>query len=809
MTNRYLCIHGHFYQPPRENAWLEEIDYQESARPYHDWNERISAECYRSNGLSRILDHAGWVTKLSNNYSRISFNFGPTLLSWMEEHDPQAYASILEGDKLSQARFGGHGSAIAQCYNHMIMPLSSRRDKITQVKWGLRDFERRFGREAESMWLPETAVDTETLEILADHGLKFVVLAPRQAQAVRPIKGEHLWESVRGERVDSRKPYMISLPGGKSIAAFFYNGELSRAVAFEGLLNNGDIFANRLCSGFDHTPEPQLMHIATDGESYGHHHLKGDMALAYALEQIENRSLATLTNYGQYLELFPPTHEAMIYENSSWSCIHGIERWRTDCGCNSGGQAAWNQKWREPLREALDYLRDKLAPCYEAEMGAYTDDAWGMRDSYIEIIQDRSPQNRDRFLQTWLAGRAFTAADEITVFKLLEMQRHLLLMYTSCAWFFDEISGVETVQALEYAAKALELAEGFCAKGVEADFLRILQKAPSNIPEFADGRRVYDTLVLPAQMDVLKIAAHLAAQSLFQSRQSESIFACFDSSWENMQRLHSGRAQLIVAHIKITSRVTRDTHDVAFVAVHLGDHNINIGALPYGGKEAFDGMAAEFSAAFADGDLPKALRLLDKYFDGHIYYISDLCHEQQKEIIDHVFAQTLESLEEQFTGIYDRHYAVMSYLSKFQISLPQVFSHIAHFVQNKHIQKQLKSEIVNFEDIERYIEEAKSWNVQLDRAQIEKAYIEALKRVLRDCQEHPGNVVYLRAFERLVNLQNSFPFEVDLGEIQNSFALWSYRNIASDTGRTAEWQMIEQNISTILKVRVTKESLNE
>lgn len=799
MSNRYLCIHGHFYQPPRENPWLEEIDYQESARPYHDWNERVSAECYRSNGLSRILDPNGWVVKLSNNYSRINFNFGPTLLSWMREHDAEAYAAVLEGDRISQGLYGGHGSAIAQAYNHMIMPLANRRDKITQVKWGLRDFEKHFGREAEAMWLPETAVDIETLEIMADHGLKYVILAPRQAQAVRPLQGDHLWESVRGERVDTRMPYVIKLPNGGSIAAFFYNGELSRAVAFEGLLNNGDTFANRLCSGFDHTPQAQLTHIATDGESYGHHHTRGDMALAYALDQVEKRSLAKLTNYGEFLERFPPTHEAMIYEDSSWSCIHGIERWRKDCGCNSGGQASWNQKWREPVRDAFDYLRDATVPCFEEVMEAYTDRCWDMRDDYINVIHNRSEENRAAFLSKW-TGKEVSAADEVRIFQMLELQRNLLLMYTSCAWFFDEVSGVETVQSLAYAARALELAQDICPEEVEEDFLHILQRAPSNIPEFINGRIVFDRFVLPSRIDFLKVAAHFAAQALFQGRQSKSLFACFDAEWIDMHRLYSGRAQLIVAHVRIISRVTREEREIEFVAVHLGDHNINIGALPYGGDKSFKAMNTEFSDAFGNGDLSRSLRLLDKYFEGNIYYLSDLFHEQQKEVIDNVFSQTLEGLEDQFTDIYERHYAVMSYLSRIQMNLPQVFSHIAHFVQNKHIQKQLKSDNMNFEEIERYIEEAKNWNVELDRTHIERLYVKGLRRALRQCQESPSNIECLENFRKLVALHAMFPFELDLGEIQNAFAQWTYgkeKRKQSDP----QWDELEHLIAAALRVR--------
>ncbi|MFW6150924.1 MAG: DUF3536 domain-containing protein, partial [Chloroflexota bacterium] len=380
---RYVCVHGHFYQPPRENPWLEAVELQDSAYPYHDWNERITAECYAANGVSRILDAEGRITQIVNNYESISFNFGPALLAWMEGHAPEAYRRILEADRASQERFSGHGSALAQCYNHMIMPLANDRDKHTQVLWGIRDFERRFGRKPEGMWLPETAVDLRTLEVLAELGVRFTLLAPRQAKRVREAGAEE-WEDVSGGQVDPKTAYTVRLPSGRSLQVLFYDGPVSRAVAFEGLLSDGERFARRLMDAFGQSEEgAQIGHIATDGESYGHHHRYGDMALAYALHTIEREGLARISNYGEYLEKNPPTHEVEIVENSSWSCVHGIERWRSDCGCSTGGHPGWKQAWREPLRQALDWLRDEMASGYEEEAGRLLKDPWHARDEYI------------------------------------------------------------------------------------------------------------------------------------------------------------------------------------------------------------------------------------------------------------------------------------------------------------------------------------------------------------------------------------------------------------------------------------------
>jgi alpha-amylase/alpha-mannosidase (GH57 family) len=333
---KYLCIHGHFYQPPRENPWLEQVELQDSAYPYHDWNERITAECYGPNLAARILDGQQRITRIVNNYSKISYNFGPTLLSWAAEHARDVYRGIIDADKRSLKQFSGHGCALAQAYNHMIMPLANRRDKQTQIRWGVEDFVSRFGRAPEGMWLPETAVDSETLALMAEEGIGYTILAPHQAKAVRPLGGNADWQDVTGGKIDPTRAYLFRTTGGKTIHLFFYDGPISQAVAFEKLLENGEKFATRLLGGLsDGRNEPQLAHIATDGETYGHHHRHGEMALAYALEQIESKKLARVTNYGEFLETVPTMWEAQIYERTAWSCVHGVERWRSNCGCNS------------------------------------------------------------------------------------------------------------------------------------------------------------------------------------------------------------------------------------------------------------------------------------------------------------------------------------------------------------------------------------------------------------------------------------------------------------------------------------------
>jgi alpha-amylase/alpha-mannosidase (GH57 family) len=492
---RCICIHGHFYQPPRENPWSGTVERQKSAQPYHDWNERIAAECYAPNADSPILDGANRIVKTVNNYARISFNFGPTLLSWIERHKPDVYHAILEADQLSRHRFSGHGSAIAQIYNHMVMPLANKRDKETQAIWGMKDFRKRFGRSPEGMWLPETAVDLETLELLAGLGIKFTILAPHQARKVKE-RGSEKWQDASGGRIDPTRAYLCHLPPGRSMNIFFYDGPIALDVAFGDLLNNGELFATRLTQAFsDRKGRAQIVHIATDGETYGHYRRYGDMALAYCLHTIESNNLARLTNYGEYLENNPPTHAVEIAERSSWSCAHGVERWRENCGCHSGLHPGWTQAWRKPLREAMDWLGDRLAAIYEEQARLYLRDPWEARNDYIEVMLDGGCV--EKFLHRH-ASRNLAGQEREKVFKLLEMQKNAMLIYTSCGWFFDEISGIEALQVMRYAARAIELAEESHGASLEPEYMRMLEAAPSNV--HGNGAVVYKQFARPVRI---------------------------------------------------------------------------------------------------------------------------------------------------------------------------------------------------------------------------------------------------------------------------------------------------------------------
>ncbi len=615
----YICVHGHFYQPPRENPWLEAIELQDSARPYHDWNERINAECYAPNAAARILDKEKGIVKIVNNYAKISFNFGPTLLSWIEANDPAVYKAILEADAESSKAFSGHGSALAQPYNHMIMPLANERDKYTQAFWGIRDFEHRFGRRPEGMWLPEAAVDLATLEVLASLGIKFTVLAPNQARRVRETSGSD-WKEVSNSSIDPTTVYAIALPSGKTVNVFFYDGPISRSVAFEGVLDNGQQFAERLLGAFSKATRswPELVHIATDGETYGHHHKFGEMALAYALDYIESKGLAELINYGLYLDRHPPTHAVEVFENSSWSCVHGVERWRSNCGCNSGGHPGWNQQWRAPLREALDWLRDTLVPLFEANARKLLKDPWAARNDYIDVVLDRSPASLERFLAKH-ALRPLDDSEAITVWKLMELERHAMLMYTSCGWFFDELSGIETVQVMQYAGRAVQLAEQLFGDRRESVFIEKLSQAKSNIPEHQDGARIYQKFVRPAFVDLRKVGAHYSIRSLFEPYETETRIYQYKVERQavlNLARGDKQEQQFAAGLARFTSGVTQESAVLGFAAFERGDFNPAGGVLKAASPKAFRAFVERIKEVFSRGDMDEVNRILQQEFEG-------------------------------------------------------------------------------------------------------------------------------------------------------------------------------------------------
>jgi alpha-amylase/alpha-mannosidase (GH57 family) len=767
---KYICIHGHFYQPPRENAWLEYVEQQDSAYPFHDWNERITAECYAPNGTSRILDGSNNIEQIVNNYARISFNFGPTLLAWMADKEPETYRSILEADKESQSYYSGHGSAIAQSYNHTILPLSNSRDKFTQVLWGVRDFEFRFGRKPEGMWLPETAVDLETLDVLVQLGIRFTILSPYQARRTRRLKAR-AWKDVNGGRVDPSTPYEVRLPSGKKIIVFFYDGPISRAIAFERLLERGDNLVSRLLSAFwdQGRTWPQLVHIATDGETYGHHHKNGDMALAYALDHIERDKLAKMTNYGEYVERHPPIHEAEIWERSAWSCGHGIERWNSNCGCNSGGHPGWNQAWRFPLRQALDWLRDTIAPRYEQKSRELLRDPWEARNAYIDLILNREPRQRDAFFKAH-ALRTLTDFEINLVLKLLEMQRHAMLMYTSCGWFFDELSGIETTQVIQYAARTLQLYESIFGDSLEPKFLDRLERAKSNIPEHKDGRVIYEKFVRPAMVDRHKVAAHYALNSLFERYPQHAQVYCYSVDLEDFTMDEVGRSRLVAGRARVTSEITTNSEVLSFGAVYMGDHTMNAGVREYAGEESYLIFKQELSDPFAHADFPEVIRILDRHFGTSTYSLKSIFRDDQRKILAILMNSTIAEAEAVYRQLYEKHGAMLRFLTDLNVPSPRVFTNAAEFALNSSLRNIFEHpDNLDFNRIPSLLDEARANSVALDGDTLGFALRKSLKTISEQLLENPSDLQLILKLEAAAALARKLPFEVNIRKPQNHY----------------------------------------
>lgn len=764
--NRYVCIHGHFYQPPRENPWLEEVELQDGAYPFHDWNERVTAECYAPNTASRILDSEKKIVDIINNYSRISFNVGPTLLAWLERHQPDVYAAILDADRLSAERFSGHGSALAQVFNHMIMPLAPRRDKYTQVVWGIKDFEQRFGRSPEGMWLPETAVDLETLDVLAELGIKFTILAPHQASHVRPIAHGGRWHSVGSASVDSTIHYLCVLPSGRTITIFFYNAPISHDVAFDRLLDDGVAFANRLLNAFRTDGDAaQLANIATDGESYGHHHKYGEMALSFCLHRVELAKDVALTNYGEFLARFPPTQMVEIQENSSWSCAHGVERWRENCGCNSG-KPGYTQAWRKPLREALDTLREELADLYQQHASDFFIDPWGTRDGYIDAILDRSHSNVDPFLEAH-AARELTTGEKSRALKLLEMQRNALLMYTSCGWFFDDIAGIETIQILRYAGRAIQCAEELFGVSLEESFVRKLAAAPGNA--ITNGADVYTQHVKPARADLLRVGAHYGISSLFADDPEQVSLYCYTGRVRNYQKLEAGKFSLALGTVEIASAITWEEKPVSFAALHLGDHNISAGAQECMEAAAFSAMQRESIEAFEKGNIIEAMDAIERNFSGTNFSLLHLFTDEQRRVLGAILKDALQNAEIHLHQIYDANFPVMAFMQSLRNLIPQPLPLVAQHVINTEIKELFENARMNRARLADLVRQSDRWILTLDKEMIRYVASRWVTTQMQKLENDTENIGLIETIAGVLEEMRTLSIFLDLWKAQNIY----------------------------------------
>lgn len=786
-ANKYVCIHGHFYQPPRENAWLGAVELQDSARPFHDWNERINFECYAPNTAARILDDDGKIVNILSNYARISFNFGPTLLSWLEENDPGAYQSILDADKRSMEHFGGHGSALAQAYSHLITPLANSKDIETQIKWGISDFQHRFGRHPEGMWLAETAVDTQTLEVMAENNIRFTILAPRQGKAIRKV-GEKEWSELAADSIDPRRPYLCKLPSGKEIVLFFYHGGIAQGVAFDGLLNNGEFFASKFYEAFDDNDLPQLAHIATDGESYGHHHRHGEMALAACLKNIESNQEVQLINYGQYLDLFPLEYEAQIHENSSWSCVHGVGRWERDCGCHTGGHNDWNQAWRKPLREALNWLRDELIPIYLRETEDLLNKPWEARNAYIQVVLDRNEKTVAHFLKTQAKG-TLQKDQKTKLMRLMEMQRHAILMFTSCGWFFDEISGIETDQILQYANRAIHYAAQVADVHLHETFVRKLEDAPSNMHE--NGASSYKKNIIPAKVDLVRMGMHYAASSLFEAYPEDIEIFNYRAISESFVRLEAGVQRLAIGRTTVHSKITSSQKHFSFAVLYLGQQNI-IGNISIDmEKAAFDKMTEEIMEAFEGTNLGLVIGLMQSSFGPEKFSIWHLFRDEKRKILREITRKSLKNMKNNLEDFYKDNYQLMNGIQRSNIPLPDEFKTAANIILNKDLESFFINGDLNIRDLEVIAKDMNKWEVNITNA--DRISLKAGERIYKELQQILAvgfkDQKSLKQLNRLMDQVQTMGLEINLWKSQNLyFSMLKTYNKLPATQRSGKWE---------------------
>lgn len=775
MNEKFLTIHGHFYQPPRENPWLEAIELQDSATPFHDWNERITRECYNPNSVSKIVDNRNRILDVVNNYERMSFNFGPTLLSWLEQYSPLTYERIIKADIESAEEHNGHGNAMAQVYNHIIMPLANEQDKQTQVKWGIRDFEYRFGRKPEGIWLAETAVDDDTLRVLVENGIKFTVLSPYQALKVKKSSDKD-WTDVSWGNIDPARSYRYNIKSapGKFIDLFFYDGAISRSVAFDELLKDGNKFVRRLKEGVSECRDyPQLINIATDGESYGHHTKFGDMALSYVLKIRAEDEGFKLTNYAEYLDKYRSDWEVDIKEASSWSCFHGVGRWCEDCGCSTGGHPGWNQKWRKPLRNALDYLRDELVKIYKKEGAKYfKNDVWETRNAYIDVILDRSESKVKKFQKEYF-NDDLTYEEKVNGMKLLEMQRQTLLMYTSCGWFFSEISGIETVQIMKYATRAMQLAADFSKTDYEKKFLEILDEAKSNIPEFGTGKDIYEKFVRPSIITTKQITSLWAISSLYEDFEDDEDVYCYSIKRHDYQKVQKGSSTFVVGHVEIKSKVTLETVNQVFALMQFSGGDFHCAIKEFSNETEYKEIKNKLIETFVLNPVTEVIRGLDEYFGKEYFTLKDIFIEERRKILQIMLKGKLKKFAQTYQNMYDEGKGSIYHMQNLGLAIPNEFKisatyalsqkfndivvHSGGFIEPNILQQAYDINI-----------EAKKMGIELDKKEANNIYARKVQQNiirLANSFERQQAEVLLEIFDIIEKLD----LDIDISEAQNIY----------------------------------------
>jgi alpha-amylase/alpha-mannosidase (GH57 family) len=800
----YVVIHGHFYQPPRENPWIEKIEEEVSARPFHDWNTRIATECYIPNSCARIYDADSRILDIVNNYNKISFNFGPTLLAWLADNAPFAYQRLQAADHQSLTRLG-HGNAMAQAYNHIILPLANSRDRETEVIWGLKDFEYRFGRKAEAMWLPETAVNYSTLATLAAHGMKYVILSPYQARRVRPLEGG-AWEMVEAQTLDTTQAYRCFLPGSSKdpkesryIEVFFYDGGVASDLSFGALLHDSRTFVNRLVKGFrPDLPRPQLLNVATDGENYGHHHKFGELGLAYALEKVIPQEGFTLTNYAAFLEVAPPRMEVELevgpkQEGSSWSCAHGVGRWKEDCGCSTGGPPNWNQRWRTPLRQAFDFLNDRLAKVYEEEGARYLKDPWAARNEYIEVILDRREETIASFFSRH-GVKGLTRKGWLTPLRLLEMQRHVLLMYTSCGWFFADLAGLETIQVMKYAARALQLGDYFAKEPLEEPFLKILEQAESNVPEEGNGRNIFLRRIKPAVVDFPKD----------RERQCPSHVYHFQVKPLEQEVQTQGTLTLASGRLQVTSGVTWREETLGFFTVHLGSYLYRTQVLQTCSQAEFQSLNQELFQIL-DQTPEDLIPLLAGRLGERYYTVHDIFQEEKEQIFLDLLKENREEAVSDIMHRFANATPILKAMATEALPIPRLYQALGEITLNRRLVEILRRhepepELLSAsEEMQDLLKEADLFAFKLESHEGAQILRRILDHHLMDLASDFNQEV-ADSLMSFLELQRRIPITLEIVEAQNYFFALQKEHFPALAIRAAKNAQVRKLADTLVKI---------
>jgi hypothetical protein len=792
---KHLIVHGHFYQPPRENPWTEEIERQDGVAPYHDWNDKITNECYLPNAFSRRLDGYGRITKLVDNYESLSFNFGPTLISYLEDRFPEVYERILAGDHSSVKRLG-HGNAIAQCYSHVIMPLASRRDRETQVRWGVRDFERRFGRAPEGIWLPETAVSASVLEVLIEHEFRFIVLSPHQALRIRPLAEAPVaakagaggakpaadggWKDVSKEGIPAGFPYRCFAPRAKGrrdrrrfIDVFFYDAPLSTDVSFNHLLQNGDRLADAIELGLQRGGN-DLVVIATDGEIYGHHEPFADMAFSYLVDDAGPRHGFTVTNFGAYLAAHAPAHEVELKpgpngEGTSWSCFHGVGRWKEDCGCSTGGAPEWNQKWRAPLRSGLTALAESLTAAYEEATKPLLADPSAARNDYIDLLGERTAESAREFVRAH-AARELSPEEISRTLSLLESQRNAQLMFTSCGWFFADISGLEASQIMRYSARAIELAGPDHRTSLERRLIDDLKAALSNIPAKGTGADIYAAAKRASAVGARCIAALYAVRAhLDGSEEDVSIYGHPIHPIDATLRRLDGAAMRI-GMLELASRYTLETRSFEYLLYVEGDAGFSCYVREAPNGASHRESVEHFEELAREGATDRLLAAAAERF-GPAFSARDFLAEDRERILRQFARRKLDVVEERFGEIYAESRVLLKLLKESNMVLPTSLLVPAQ----AHLTKRLVAEVGRWErslnpagldGIRRIVSEASAYGVPIDTSSASTSFTELILEKVRLIGDElrPDSAA---ALEQFVNMSDGMGIETNFRDIQN------------------------------------------